>query len=148
MRFLLGFIITTIFLNTIAYSGESKMTVDQLPQEVQTFLTSVQNSDSNLFETLLVEDSIIDDWGKIIRGKNEVLKFSETHLVGAKGVYEIDAIKMVDGNALLDGTWKSDAHTGPTRFIFEIKDGKIKKLVISSPRWIDRVYISISSVFN
>lgn len=123
------------------------MTVDQLPQPVQTFLSSIQKSDSTLFESLLSDDSVLDDWGKLFTGKSEILKFSETHLVGAKAAFEIDEIKMVNGNALLDGIWKSEAHTGPTRFIFEVKEGKIQKLIISSPRWIDRVFISIKSLF-
>ncbi len=140
------FLITTLFCS-FSFAEDAMTKNSQLPAPVQDFLKSVKDQDSTLFESLLSENIVVDDWGKIIKGKKDTLAFSESHLIKVNAIYEVSEVKDENGNVLLDGTWKSASFTGPTRFIFELKDNKIQKLIISSPRWFDRAYIKIKSMF-
>lgn len=82
------------------------------------------------------------NWGKVIRGKPAIVEFSNGHLVGTKVNYEIERTESTSEGELYDGVWKSSSFEGPTRFIFTLNPDqtKIKKLVISSPRWFDRLF--------
>lgn len=131
--------------NAVAGGSMSKLT--NAPQAVQAFFSSIQEQAFTKFQKQLIEDITIDDWGKILVGA-EALAFSKTHLVEAKAEFDIQEVQNSEDGLEVDGIWKSQNFTGPTRFIFKLdKNNKIEKLIISSPRWLDRLFIKIKSLF-
>lgn len=130
-----------------ALAQEVNMEFKQLPSVVQSFVNSINNEDQKLFESLWSEAPVVDDWGKIITGRKDIFEFSSHHLVGAKANFEVTGITLNQQTYTLDGQWKSEKFSGPSRFIFKLEAEKIQTLIISSPRWFERLFIKIRSFF-
>lgn len=135
-------------LSSLAFSGEQSMPNSELPSTVRRFFTAIKTDDLNMFEGILDDALVIDDWGTIFKGKDKAIEFSKGHLLNQSAEFDITEVKTESNQVIIDGTWKSKNFTGPTRFIFQLQNEKIYNLVISSPRWIDRAFISIKSLFK
>jgi hypothetical protein len=112
---------------TIARDKGAEMQAMAIPTPLDTLASVVNGGNTEGFLALLTEDSVVDDWGTRYVGKSEIRTWSDRELIGAKGVMTVQGVETHGSEIHLLSDWKSNFYTGPGRFIFSIRDGRISE---------------------
>lgn len=112
---------------TIARDKGAEMQAMAIPPPLDTLVSVVNGGNTEEFLALLTEDSVVDDWGTRYVGKSEIRTWSDRELIGAKGVMTVQGVETHGSEIHLLSHWKSNFYTGPGRFIFSIRDGRISE---------------------
>lgn len=111
----------------IAQNKETEMNAIAIPAPLDALVSVVNGGDTEGYLALLTEDSVVDDNGDRYVGKAEIKTWSDRELIGAKGVMTVQGVETHGTEIHLIADWKSNFYTGPGRFIFTIRDGKISE---------------------
>ncbi|MGI6246820.1 MAG: nuclear transport factor 2 family protein [Pseudochelatococcus sp.] len=111
----------------IAQDKENDMQDLSIPAPLDALVSVINGGDTEGYLALLTEDSVVDDNGDRYVGKVEIKTWSDRELIGAKGVMTVQSVETHGTEIHLISDWKSNFYTGPGRFIFSIRDGKISE---------------------
>lgn len=82
---------------------------------------------------------VVDDWGSIYRGRDEIDTWSSRELIGARGVLTITRVEEGgpspdpgpdQARVVVTGDWRSSFANGPSRFEFLVEGGLISSMTI------------------
>lgn len=107
------------------------MTSLDIPEPIASFFTAVNNHDSQAFLDALTTDAVVDDWGQIITGRDEIDEWSQIAFIGSQPTFSAERASTADGKITVVGDWRSTHANGPSRFDFDLDGDKIKKMTIS-----------------
>lgn len=103
-----------------------------LPPPVQRFIDAVNAGDTDGFLAAFSGTGVVDDWGRVFTGREQIRGWSDTEFVGANGMLTPTAITPGDGEVTVDGDWTSTHFNGPSRFVFSYDDDGVTKMVITA----------------
>lgn len=108
------------------------MTTD-VPAPLQSFIDATNNGDSAAFVAAFTDDAVLDDWGRVFRGRDGVASWNRTDNIGKRAHFDLVAVHPTDEPdrviAILRVSGGGYNGTGP--MTFEFRDGRIARLVIS-----------------
>lgn len=96
-----------------------------IPAPLNALVDVVNDGDTEGFLSLLTDDAVIDDNGTRYAGKAAIKTWSDRELIGANGVWTVDAVEEHADKIHLISDWKSDYYTGPGQFVFTLRDQRI-----------------------
>jgi hypothetical protein len=108
------------------------MSVSELPDPINRFVEVVNQGDTESFLDFFISNGIVDDWGQRFVGHNAIRDWSNREFIGAKGHITVTGVEQQTKNKVnVTAAWVSNYFTGPSRFIFILKDRKIQELHIT-----------------
>jgi hypothetical protein len=85
-----------------------------------------------LFLTFFTTDGTVDDSGRRFVGRDSIRRWSDREFIGAKGRMTVTDIERITNNEVrIKADWVSNYFTGPSLFIFILKDKKIQEMRIT-----------------
>lgn len=110
------------------------MSKAQLPATIHTFIDATNAADSDAFVAAFTSDAYLNDWGREFHGHDGVRSWNGTDNIGVHAHFDLvdfEPGKHPDSYVVtLTVSGGGYNGTGPMRF--ELKDGLIARLVISS----------------
>jgi hypothetical protein len=109
------------------------MTENQLPAAIQVFIDSTNRGDSNAFAAAFTEDAYLNDWGREFHGHDGVRAWNRTDNIGVRSHFELVSAEPggTPGSYVVTLTVTSDRFNGTGPLNFELRDGRIARLLIS-----------------
>ncbi|HVW92813.1 MAG TPA: nuclear transport factor 2 family protein [Devosia sp.] len=106
--------------------------MSEVPEILAAFAAAINRGDTAAFLDFFTEDGEVNDWGRRFIGRDAIRKWSDAETIGAHGTLTVtDVLASSPERIEADTYWKSEAFTGPGRFVFTLADGKIRELRIS-----------------
>jgi ketosteroid isomerase-like protein len=104
-----------------------------VPAPLQAFIDTTNRGDSEAFAAVFAEDAVLEDWGRVFRGRDGVTSWNRTDNIGKQAHFDLVGIEETDDPnqviATLTVSGGGFNGTGPMTFTF--RDGRIARLVIS-----------------
>ena len=107
------------------------MSIPEIPEPIASFFTAVNNHDNQAFLDAFLAEGVVDDWGLIIVGRDNIDQWSTTAFIGSKPRFSAEQAITANGRVTVIGEWRSTHANGPSRFDFDLVEGKIEKMTIS-----------------
>jgi hypothetical protein len=107
------------------------MSASELPDPISRFVEVVNQGDTESFLDFFPTDGLVEDSGRRFVGRNAIREWSNREFIGAKGRMTVTDIKKTKYEISVTADWVSNYFTGPSRFVFVLKDKKIQELHIS-----------------
>jgi ketosteroid isomerase-like protein len=104
-----------------------------IPRLLEAFVAAINRGDTPAFLDFFTGDGVVNDWGRKFIGHANIKAWSDAETIGAHGTMTITGVLSADARQIVADTyWKSQAFTGPGRFVFTLEGGKIRELRISA----------------
>jgi ketosteroid isomerase-like protein len=100
-------------------------------EPVASFLAAVNAHDRQAFRDKFTQDSVVNDWGQVITGRDNIEKWSDTAFIGSQPHFTVERTSITDGTVTVIGDWRSTHANGPSRFDFDIDGDRITMMTIS-----------------
>lgn len=107
------------------------MTEKTIPEPVATFLDRVNTHDEQAFLDAFTDSGVVDDWGRIFTGRQEIKAWSDKEFIGSRGTLSIEEVEVEGDTVTVIGDWRSNYANGRSKFIFETNSEKLAKMTIS-----------------
>lgn len=107
------------------------MSKTEIPEPIDSFFAAVNNHDNQAFLEAFTDDGVIDDWGQIITGRENIDQWSDKAFIGSEPRFIAERATSTNGTITVTGDWRSTHANGPSRFDFELAHGKITSMTIS-----------------
>ena len=106
--------------------------MNEMPELLADFAAAINRGDTEAFLDFFAQDGEVNDWGRRFIGREAIRKWSDAETIGAHGTLTVTQIISAGPTRIeADTYWKSEAFTGPGRFVFTLAGGKIRELRIS-----------------
>ena len=106
------------------------MSEDELPEPVQVLVDAINDGDTEAFVAAFSTDGRVDDWGRVLRGRDGVRSWADTDAIGMNASINIT-------NASTEGTvtriwfdWRSNRFTGPSEAYVTVTGDKVSEFRI------------------
>lgn len=106
------------------------MTTPTIPEPVASFLDRVLAHDETAFDVSFSADPVVDDWGRVLTGLDEINAWSEKEFIGSSPSLDITDISTVEGAVTVVGEWRSTHANGPSSFRFDLDGDTITRMTI------------------
>ena len=107
------------------------MTTPQIPAPIASFVDAVNRHDESAFLGAFTEQGVVDDWGRVFTGRDEIKAWSDREFIGATGTLTPEEVTTTGGTVTVVGDWRSSYANGRSRFDFEVDGDKIARMTIS-----------------
>ena len=108
------------------------MSSEQLPDEVRRLVDAVNAGDTDAFLSAFADDGYVDDNGRRFTGRDEIRRWSDRELIGARTSMEVTGAEPVAGGTAVDAEVTSTGFNGYSRFTFAIEQGRVQSMVIAA----------------
>jgi len=106
------------------------MTDITLPAPVQAFVDAINRGDTDAFVATFTEDGFIDDWGRVMRGRDGVHRWAGSDAIGARARMNIlSATSECDITRVRFG-WSSRVFNGESDGIFVVDGERLASFTI------------------
>lgn len=106
------------------------MTTPSIPEPVATFLERVNAHDDDAFLSAFRPDGVVDDWGRIFTGREEIKAWSDREFIGSEGVLTVEEVTTDGTQVTVVGDWRSNHANGRSRFVFDTDGDKLATMTI------------------
>lgn len=103
-----------------------------LPAPVEQVIDAVNAGDTEGFLDAFSGVGVVDDWGRVATGRDQIRHWSDREFVGANASLTPEAVTRGHGEVTVDGSWTSSHFSGPSRFVFWYDDAGVTKMVIAA----------------
>lgn len=135
LKYISIFALLTIFTMTPlmpqAQAKEILMT-NQLPLPVAQQIKAINDNKESTWLNLFTSDAIVNDWGRVFQGHQEIKAWSDKEFIGAHGQLTVIKAQTKGNQVTVDANWRSHFYTGKSRFIFIVDGKKIREMRITS----------------
>jgi hypothetical protein len=109
------------------------MTESQLPAAIQDFIEATNRGDSDAFVAAFTEDAYLNDWGREFHGHDGVRSWNGTDNIGVRSHFELVSTEpgAAPGSYVVTLKVTGDGFNGTGPMNFELRDGRISRLLIS-----------------
>lgn len=101
-----------------------------IPEPVASFLEAVTAQDRSAFTTSFTDNPVVDDWGKVLAGFDEIHTWSDAQFIGSAPSLTVTDVETDDDSVTVTGDWRSSHANGPSSFRFDLEGQKIAKMTI------------------
>ena len=106
------------------------MTETRVPEPVASFIEAVNQHDSEGFLSAFTTEGVVDDWGRIFTGEDQIKAWSDKEFIGARGTLTPEEVFSDADELVVIGDWRSNHANGRSRFAFLTQDEKIVRMTI------------------
>lgn len=97
-----------------------------LPQPVQRFVDAINDGDTDAFVAAFTDDGSVDDWGRVLRGRDGVRSWADTDAIGAGAQMTVLSWAVdEDGVVSIRFGWRSRVFNGESDGIFVLDGDRI-----------------------
>ena len=101
-----------------------------IPEPVASFLEAVTAQDRSAFTTWFTTSPVVDDWGKVLTGFDEIHAWSDVQFIGSAPTFTVTEVSIESDSATVVGDWRSSHANGPSSFRFDLEGQKIARMTI------------------
>ncbi|ALE04896.1 hypothetical protein AL755_04265 [Arthrobacter sp. ERGS1:01] len=101
-----------------------------LPLAVQNTVDAINAADIDKFVGSFRSDGIIDDWGRVLRGRAGVRQWAETDAVGAGAIIDVFDADTVGVATKIRFHWNSGVFNGESSATVTVRDGLVASFQI------------------
>lgn len=101
-----------------------------LPPALQVAVDAINASDEDAFVTAFSPDGFINDWGRILKGRDGVRSWARSDAIGAGAVMTLTGATATGATTHIVFDWKSRVFNGQSEAYFTIADGLITEFRI------------------
>ena len=102
-----------------------------IPEPVASFLEAVTAQDGSAFTTSFTDNPVVDDWGTVLTGFDEIHAWSDVQFIGSAPTFTVQEVETDGDSVTVVGDWRSSHANGPSKFSFDLEGEKIAKMTIS-----------------
>ena len=106
------------------------MTTPQIPAPIASFVDAVNRHDESAFLGAFTEQGVVDDWGRIFTGRDEIKAWSDREFIGATGTLTPEEVTTEGDSTTIVGDWRSSHANGRSSFAFEVDGDLITRMTI------------------
>ncbi|MCX6406070.1 MAG: nuclear transport factor 2 family protein [Propionibacteriales bacterium] len=107
------------------------MTAPNLPEPVASFVATVNRHDDAGFLDAFVDGAVVDDWGRLFTGRDEIKAWSDREFIGSHGVLTVEEVSLQgDTQVTVVGDWRSSHANGRSRFVFDVEGDLLGRMTI------------------
>ncbi|WP_443095383.1 nuclear transport factor 2 family protein [Rothia koreensis] len=103
---------------------------DSIPEPVASFLAAVNAHRETAFDESFTADAVVDDWGKVLTGLDQIKDWSATEFIGSSPILDVTSVDIEDGTVAITGDWRSSHANGPSSFRFDLDGDRIAAMII------------------
>jgi hypothetical protein len=107
------------------------MNVPELPDPIGRFVEAVNRGDTESFLGFFPSDGLVDDSGRHFVGHDAIRRWSDEEFIGAKGHMIVTSFEQTKNTVRVTADWVSNYFTGPSRFVFILKNKSIQEMHIT-----------------
>lgn len=101
-----------------------------LPSEIQRVVDAINAADTEAFVAAFTEDGQVNDWGRILTGRDGVRSWSETDAIGQKAKIDVTEATTDGDVTKLTFDWSSNRFTGSSDAYVTVRDGLVAEFRI------------------
>lgn len=105
------------------------MTIELTPA-VQRVVAAINAGDTEAFVAAFTDDGMVDDWGRILTGRDGVRSWAATDAIGQNASIEVVAAENVGQTTTINFDWSSDRFNGRSSAIVTERDGLVQSFRI------------------
>lgn len=110
------------------------MTPITLPEAAQRFVDAINDADTDAFVAAFTDDGFVDDWGRVLRGRDGVRSWAQSDAIGAGARMTVLSAD-VDGETVrIRFAWSSRVFNGESDGIFTLDGDRVAGFTIPPHR--------------
>jgi ketosteroid isomerase-like protein len=104
-----------------------------VPAALRTFIDATNRGDSDAFVAAFTEDAVLDDWGRVFRGRAGIAAWNRSDNIGVGSRFELVGLEPTEdaGRVVATLTVTGGGYNGTGPMIFEFHGDRIARLVIA-----------------
>ncbi|EFQ82201.1 hypothetical protein HMPREF0063_12725 [Aeromicrobium marinum DSM 15272] len=106
------------------------MTAPVLPAPAQRFVDAVNAADTDGFVATFTDDGHVDDWGRVLRGRDGVRSWADTDAIGQGAQMEVLDAETDGDTVRIRFSWTSRRFTGTSDGIFVVDGDHLASFTI------------------
>ena len=110
------------------------MTEITVPAPVQALVDAINSGDEQAFVDAFTEDGSVDDWGRVLEGREGVSSWAESDAIGQSAQMVVKEATTEEGTTELFFDWRSNRFNGTSRAFVTVEGDKVKRFRIPSHR--------------
>lgn len=103
---------------------------NSIPEPVGSFIDAVNDHRETAFDEAFTAGAVVDDWGKVLTGLDQIKDWSATEFIGSSPTLTITSVAVEEGSVTVVGDWRSSHANGPSSFRFDLDGDQIAAMVI------------------
>ena len=109
------------------------MSIHSLPNAIQTFINATNTADSEAFVAAFTEDAYLNDWGREFHGHDGVRAWNRSDNIGVRAHFDVVSFESgtTPDSVTVTLAVSGDGYNGTGPMRFELRDGRIARLIIS-----------------
>ncbi len=109
------------------------MSENAVPAALRTFIDATNRGDSDAFVAAFTEDAVLDDWGRVFRGRAGIAAWNHSDNIGVGSRFELVGLEPTEdaGRVVATLTVTGGGYNGTGPMIFEFRGDRIARLVIA-----------------
>lgn len=104
--------------------------VTPLPEPAATLFRAVDAHDQEAFLAVLAPDAVVDDWGTLLRGREEIAAWSTEQFIGSNPTFTPEESHVDGSTVTVVGDWRSQHANGRSSFAVEADGTSVTRLTI------------------
>lgn len=105
-----------------------------LPAAVQAVVDAINAGDTEGFVAAFAEDGLVDDWGRVLPGRDGVRSWADTDAIGQGARIEVTEAVTEGDITTLTFEWTSRRFNGTSSAIVTVRDGLVSSFRIPPHR--------------
>ncbi|GAA1173696.1 nuclear transport factor 2 family protein [Nesterenkonia xinjiangensis] len=101
-----------------------------VPEPVGSFIAAVNRHDEPSFLAAFGEDGVVDDFGRIFTGPDEIKAWSDVEFIGARGTMDLESIEEKGDTVTVIADWRSNHANGRSEFTFTVDGERLRAMRI------------------
>lgn len=110
------------------------MSTPELPAPVQAVVDAINDADTNAFVAAFTEDGEVDDWGRVLKGRDGVHDWALSDAIGQRATMKVLEASTDGDVTTTTFEWTSDRFNGTSEGIFTVRDGLVSSFRIPPHR--------------
>lgn len=101
-----------------------------LPDAAQRFVDAINAADTDGFVAAFTDDGFVDDWGRVLRGRDGVRSWAASDAIGAGAQMTVLTAESEGDTVHIRFEWRSSLFTGESDGIFTLDGDRIAGFTI------------------
>jgi hypothetical protein len=103
----------------------------QIPAAVRSMIEATNAGDSDAFERSFTEDAYLEDWGRVVHGREGVRAWDRTDNIGKKAHFEAEGARQDGDDWIVTLTVTGGGFNGTSDIRFRVSGDLISRMVIT-----------------
>ena len=101
-----------------------------LPQPLARAIEAANAGDTETFLACFTPDGVVDDWGRELRGPDEIRSWSDREFIGVHVSLDVTGVEQQDGATTVTATVGGEGFNGPSHFTFDVAGDRLARMTI------------------